>query len=120
MTATSLDSTTKVLRIRVVDPTSINGREGLTASGFSARSSAQGVFFRVAGTHAGEKAVLSLVDMWGRTVYTGAFQNGALNWNGKTSKGRSASSGIYVARVKITDAQGRLLEVKDHKVPFTR
>jgi hypothetical protein len=116
----AVDSATKVLRIRVVDPTSINGREGSLASGFSARSSAQGILFRMAGTQSGEKAVLNLVDMWGRTVFTGAFQGGALNWNGKSTKGHEVSSGIYVARVKIVDAQGRMRKVNEHKVPFTR
>jgi hypothetical protein len=117
---TPYDTATKVVRIRVFDPTSINGREGSLASGFSARSSAQGILFRMAGTQSGEKAVLNLVDMWGRTVFTGAFQGGALNWNGKSTKGHEVSSGIYVARVKIVDAQGRMRKVNEHKVPFTR
>src|SRR5690606_38454107 len=79
---TALDSATKVLRIRVVNPSALHGGLLPTVSGFSAKASAQGIVFRLDGAAAGEKAVLSLVDMWGRTVYTGAFKGETLNWNG--------------------------------------
>ncbi len=117
---TFIDSTTKVVRIRVIDPTSINGKNGLAAGGFSAEPSAQGVLFRVGGVVAGEKVTLSLVDMSGRAVYIASFAGETLNWNGVGTKGQAISSGVYIARVKILDAQGKMRKVLEHKIPLAR
>jgi hypothetical protein len=115
---TFIDSATKVLRIAVINPNAIQGG-ALAAFGFSAKPSAQGIVFRM-NTASGEKAVLNLVDVWGRTVYTGSFKGGMLSWNGTGSKGESVSSGLYVARVNVLDAQGRKVKGLEHKVVFTR
>jgi hypothetical protein len=115
---TFIDSATKVLRIAVINPNSIQGG-AFAAFGFSAKPSAQGIVFRM-NTANGQKAVLNLVDVWGRTVYTGAFKGGMLHWNGTGSKGESVSPGLYVARVRVTDAQGRKVQGLEHKVAFTR
>ncbi|MCD6024606.1 MAG: hypothetical protein K0Q91_1522, partial [Fibrobacteria bacterium] len=65
--------------------------------------------------------VLSLVDMWGRTVFSSAFdQNGQLAWTGASNNGRDVSAGIYIARVTVVDGQNKLRKVLEHKVPFTR
>jgi hypothetical protein len=115
---TSVDSSLKVLRIAVIDPTSVDGRAGFAASGFSAKSLAQGILFRVGGTAPGEKVILNLVDMFGRTVYGASFSGESLNWNGLGDNGQSVSPGIYVARVRILDAQGRIRRAGEHKVPL--
>lgn len=66
------------------------------------------------------RATLSLVDVYGRTVWTGSFVNGALSWNGRLANGSQAATGIYLARVNVRDAQGKTITVLDRRVPYTR
>lgn len=111
--------------VALTQPVSINGQGGhaLIAGGLnlSVKSSANGVMFRVVGAATTDRAVLSLVDMWGRTVFSGAFdQNGQLAWKGASNNGRDVSAGIYIARVTVVDGQSKLRKVFEHKVPFTR
>jgi hypothetical protein len=103
----------------------IDGKGGnariVAGLGLSAKASAQGVLFRLQGAAAGDKAVLTLVDMFGRTVYTSAFSSGApLFWNGTATNGQTVSAGLYVARVTVTDARTNAQKVIEHRVPFLR
>jgi hypothetical protein len=80
-----------------------------------------GMLFRIQNVASTEKAVLDLVDMWGRTVFSGAFEsNGHLAWNGAANNGQGVSAGVYIARVTVVDTQSKLRRVLEHKVPFTR
>jgi hypothetical protein len=65
------------------------------------------------------KAQLSLVDMQGRMVWGGACAGGALAWSGRAADGGSVSAGVYAARLTLRDAQGRVVQVTDRKVPYT-
>jgi len=91
------------------------------AQSFSAKAAGQGLTFQMAGAPEG-KAVITLVDMWGRTVWSGAFAPGAtrLAWNGTARTGAAASSGVYVARLTLLNKQGKTVQTYDRKVPFTR
>ncbi len=91
------------------------------AQGFSVKVAGQGVMFRMPAAHEG-KAVITLVDTWGRTVWSGAFAPGAthLAWNGTVKGGMVANSGLYVARLTLMNNQGKTVQVYDRKVPLTR
>jgi hypothetical protein len=91
-----------------------------SAFGLSVKPSLKGLQFRVNGLAAGDKAVLTLVDMFGRTVYGASFSGESLNWNGMNDNGQALSSGVYVARVKVLDAQGQIRKVLEHKLPLAR
>ena len=67
-------------------------------------------------------ARLSILDMRGRAVWNGAFDRGAgqLVWDGRSVRGRTVSTGVYVARLIVLDKQGKAAQVMDKKVPFTR
>ncbi len=59
-----------------------------------------------------ENLTLSVVDMWGRTVWTRTVnpardQISEISWNGKNSSGQQASAGMYVVRASVTDHSGR-------------
>jgi hypothetical protein len=91
------------------------------ASGFSVKAAGAGLLFRLQGAQEG-KATLALMDMWGRTVWSGAFASGAseLAWDGRGSAGSAVSAGVYAARVTVFDKQGKAVQVMDKKVPYTR
>ena len=105
-------------------PTSINSNASAQIAsglGLNVKSSTNGVVFSLQGAGTGDKAVLNLVDMWGRTVFSGSFENGSqLSWNGVANNGQSVSAGIYVARVTVVNTQNNTRKVLEHKVPFTR
>jgi hypothetical protein len=105
-------------------PTGLQGKYASARAaglGLNVKSSANGVMFRIVGAAPTDKAVLNLVDMWGRTVFSSAFdQNGQLAWMGASNNGRYVSAGIYIARVTVVDGQSKLRKVLEHKVPFTR
>jgi hypothetical protein len=65
-------------------------------------------------------ATLSLVDIWGRIVWRGSFANGRLVWDGRVANGAAASSGAYIARVTVRDAQGKVTQVFDRRIPYMR
>jgi hypothetical protein len=87
--------------------------------GFSVKPLGSGMLFQLAGTTLGGK--VALMDVHGRTVWTGAFPAGGnhLVWNGTAANGQAVSGGVYLARVTLGagNGKGRTLEMK---VPFTR
>jgi hypothetical protein len=91
------------------------------ATGLTFTSAGKGVLFQYPGASEG-KAVLSLLDMSGRTVWSGVFAHGAthLTWDGRATNGTSVSSGVYSARLTLLDKQGKAMKVVDRKVPYTR
>src|SRR5690606_8874676 len=93
----------------------------LQGAAFTVSPAGRGLVFGL-GVAAEGRATVSLVDMWGRTVWSGAFAPGAtsLQWNGTVRNGAYAVSGVYLARVTIADKQGRAVQVFDRKVPYTR
>lgn len=88
---------------------------------FSVKAVGQGLTFQIPAAHDG-KAVITLIDTWGRTVWSGAFAPGSaqLGWNGTVKGGMVANSGLYVARLTLMNPQGKAVQVYDRKVPFTR
>ena len=103
-------------------PVSVAGPlASLQGSAFTVASAGRGLVFGL-GVVAEGRATVSLVDMWGRTVWSGAFAPGAtsLQWNGTVRNGAYAANGVYLARVTIADKQGRAVQVFDRKVPYTR
>jgi hypothetical protein len=101
-------------------PVSIGGVAASRAvMDLAVRAAGRGLVFQLQGApDAG--AVLSLMDVWGRTVWSGAFANGRLAWNGRTAGGSSAAAGVYLARVTVRDSQGKTLGVLDQRIPLTR
>ena len=103
-------------------PVSVAGPlASVQGSAFTVASAGRGLVFGL-GVAAEGRATVSLVDMWGRTVWSGAFAPGAsrLQWNGTVRNGAYAANGVYLARVTIADKQGRAVQVFDRKVPYTR
>ena len=110
--------------VAFTQPTSINGKGGNNALvagglGMSVKPASNGLMFSIQGAAAGDKAVLNLVDMWGRTVFNGAFSGQKLSWNGLSNNGQSVSAGIYIARVHVVDAKN-VSKSLEMRVPFTR
>jgi hypothetical protein len=76
---------------------SISDAPSLASKGlFSARTAGSGMQFFLPAAKAGR---LSVVDLWGRTVWSRNIPAGvtAVSWNGKATRG-SAARGVYVAR----------------------
>jgi hypothetical protein len=92
---------------------------GRTGGDLSMKSVGRGLAFRLA-TESGFTASLVLVDVWGRTVWSGNFVDGALTWDGRTAVGADAAPGLYLARVIVRDADGKHAQVLNRRVPFTR
>jgi hypothetical protein len=82
----------------------------------------RGLMFQVHSEKAGTARV-SLVDMWGRTVWshTTAASEGlnSVTWNGRGNNGKSVASGVYVLQVTLTDAVGESVRTLRQSVPFT-
>jgi biopolymer transport protein ExbB len=110
--------------VKVLDtlPTSISRTLRATDAGFSVKSQSGGLVFNITDKGA-SKAKVTLVDMWGRTVWaqTADIRNGRpVVWNGRTMNGQPAPQGIYAARISLLDDTNASLRVIDRKVPLTR
>jgi flagellar hook assembly protein FlgD len=95
------------------------------AAGFTAKPLGSGLMFEIHGADDSRRARVSLVDMWGRTVWshvaaTSASGTSRVQWDGRANNGRAVSSGVYVARVILTDANGKTLRTLERKIPLTR
>jgi hypothetical protein len=102
-------------------PVSIRAMDARAAGGFSVKSGSQGLVFQFPGAQDG-KTVLAMTDMWGRTVWSGIFAPGStrLGWDGRANDGAHVSAGVYAVRLTQFDKQGRVVQVMDRKVPYTR
>jgi hypothetical protein len=80
---------------------------------FSVKAQGAGALFRIAES---APATVSVMDVRGQVVWSGAFAHGAreLSWNGA-----NASSGLYVARLSVLDKQGRASSV-DRRLTLAR
>jgi hypothetical protein len=105
-------------------PVAVDGMVARTeAFGFTAKPFGNGVVFQIQGAGAG-KARVSLMDMWGRTVWshtaaTAAGMNQVL-WNGQANNGSLVSSGVYVVRVSLLDAANKVTATSERRIPLTR
>lgn len=95
------------------------------AGGFTIESAGQGLTFLFPGApegRSGGQAVLTLTDMRGRIVWTGAFTAGMdrLSWAGRAGNGAEVSAGIYAARLTLLNAGGEVVQVMDRKIPYAR
>jgi hypothetical protein len=87
--------------------------------GFAAKAMGGGMLFQLFGAPQGGK--LALMDVHGRTIWTGAFPAGRnhLVWNGTAANGQAVSGGVYLARVTLGAVNGKTRTL-EAKVPFTR
>jgi hypothetical protein len=96
-----------------------NARVNAHGEGLAAKAMGGGMLFQLSGAPQGGK--LALMDVYGRTIWTGVFPAGRnhLVWNGTAANGQAVSGGVYLARVTLgaVNGKGRTLEMK---VPFTR
>lgn len=85
-----------VLDTNTLEPEGISSHAAGSKSLFSARTAGSGMQFFLPAAKAGS---LSVVDLWGRTVWSRNIPAGvtAVTWNGKATQG-SAARGVYVAR----------------------
>jgi hypothetical protein len=80
------------------------GRALAAPSSVSFRLAGAGPFVFAIPSGLSDKAVLRVVDAWGRTVWSarvgvsGGAPDGAVRWNGLASNGRKVAPGMYVAR----------------------
>jgi hypothetical protein len=95
-----------------------------TAAGFGMKPLGAGLLFEVPEHKAARKIIVSLSDMWGRTVWSHTAGNAAgtsrIIWNGRAPNGGLVSSGVYVARVVMLDAANKPLRSIERKIPLTR
>jgi hypothetical protein len=68
---------------------------------------------------------LAVYDVLGRLVTTladGRFEAGthSVSWNSRSSSGASLASGLYLARLQVSDAQGRNVYTKTTKLLLTK
>jgi hypothetical protein len=88
---------------------------------FSAQSSPGGVLFRLAGG-AASGARVTVLDMRGRAVWSGAFAAGAdqLAWNGRVFGGGSAPAGVYAARLIFPGVNGSAGAIRERRIVLVR
>jgi hypothetical protein len=86
--------------------------------GFSVKPLGSGMLFQLTGTTLGGK--IALMDIHGRTIWTGAFPAGVnqVTWNGVAGNGQAVSGGVYLVRVTLGAVNGTA-KVLEAKVPFT-
>jgi hypothetical protein len=98
----------------------VRGTKFAHASDFSVKSAGGNVSFRIAGENVASARV-SVLDMQGRSVWSGAFAAGSnqLAWNGLGADGRRVPSGVYAVRAAIAGANGEAAKVIDRKLPLT-
>src|SRR6185295_10398379 len=72
-----------------------------TVNGFSA--STHGSFLSIHLPAGISTAQISVIDIWGRTVWNRKTENGVQNvtWNGTGANGKPIASGIYVLRANL-------------------
>jgi hypothetical protein len=106
-------------------PVGIAGSSAARAAtfGFTAKPHGDGMAFQIQGAEAG-KAQVTLVDMWGRTVWnhtatTAAGMNQVI-WSGQARSGNLVSSGVYVVRVSLLDPENKVTATSERRVPLTR
>jgi hypothetical protein len=106
--------------VSFVQPVSIKGAGAASVAGpsLAVSPSGRGLMFSLQGVQG--RASVSMIDMWGRTVWNGEFANGVAMWDGRANSGSSVSPGLYVARVSVRDAQGKVTQVMNRKIPLTR
>jgi len=88
----------------------------------SVKAASGGLTFRISDPEA-RKARITLVDMWGRTVWSHVadLRSGrAINWNGRAASGQAASQGVYAIRITLLGDNNAVRQVVERKVPFTR
>jgi hypothetical protein len=117
--ATQKPGATAVRLGPTVSTTSLAGSHSVFLSPFlSVLFSGDGVLFRMSETGAAREARMTLTDARGRTVWKSRVDlNDAREAFWKDAR---AASGIYALRVRLTDADGRIIRTLDRKVPFTR
>lgn len=88
---------------------------------FSVESMGKGLVFRIPETGA-SKARVSVMDMHGRNVWSRTAPAGMdrIQWNGVAGNGQGIGSGLYLVRMDLLDAQGKILQSLHRKVPLTR
>jgi hypothetical protein len=112
--------------VSFTQPVSIGGDMATRATsfGFTAKLQGEGVLFRVEGAGESRRTRLSMVDMFGRTVWSRTLAASAATqdvlWNGQAQNGAQVSSGVYVVRAALLDASGKAVQVVERKLPFTR
>ena len=106
--------------VSFTQPVSIKGVAGASVAGpsLAVTPSGHGLLFRLQGVQG--KASVSMIDVWGRTVWNGEFANGSVTWDGHANAGSSVAPGLYLARVTVRDAQGKITQVMNRKIPLTR
>jgi hypothetical protein len=103
-------------------PVSIAAKVPMASADFSVKASGNGLLFRMDAKGA-SSARITLVDMWGRTVWSRTADlhaSAMITWDGRTVAGGIASQGVYAARVMLLDAYGKVMRTTDRKVPLTR
>jgi hypothetical protein len=112
-------STTAILTMWVISTTAI-ARE---PESFAIRmSGASPVSFNI--PEGASQVNVSILDMWGRTVWSRNFETAKMggvrqiSWNGIASNGQKASAGVYMVRVNILGVN-RSSSVIEHKINYT-
>jgi Concanavalin A-like lectin/glucanases superfamily/Domain of unknown function (DUF2341) len=103
-------------------PTSLARAMRAGEAGLGVKAYAGGLAFNITDRTA-SKARVTLVDMWGRTVWSQVadVRNGrTVVWNGRTLGGQPAAQGVYAVRVNLLDEKGASYRVVERKVPLTR
>jgi hypothetical protein len=89
------------------------------ARSFTAQPSGKGLLFRFDGT--ARRLTVSMTDLGGRILWSRTLRGDAARsflWDGTTARGKPVAAGSYVLRVKVEDAQGRVLGVSEKTVAF--
>jgi hypothetical protein len=106
-----------------VDPVGISHANLTAGEALSFKKLSQGLLFQIR-TDAAVKARLSVVDMHGRTVWsrkvTAASGLNQIAWNGDSKLGSGIGAGVYMVRMALLDADGKVTHRLDRKIPLTR
>ncbi len=85
---------------------------------FAIRMVGSSILFRL--PPGSESAKISLMDVWGRTVWARSLGHGIdqLTWNGSSSGSRSTSAGLYIVRMILFDAQQHQTGVLERQISY--
>jgi hypothetical protein len=112
--------------VSFTQPVSIGGSVAARVEtfGITAKPQGEGVLFQVQGAGDSKRTRITLVDMFGRTVWSRTLAASAgtqeVLWNGQAQNGARASAGVYVVRAALLDAAGKPVQTLERKLPLTR
>jgi hypothetical protein len=112
--------------VSFTQPVSVKAGQDTRGMTLNAQVTGSGILFTLPSGMSSGGARLSIVDMWGRVIWSRTVSAAAasssahrIHWNGQVG-GKAVSPGVYVARIVLFDGVGRSAQTLERKIPLTR